>query len=49
MTWRMASLWGPVVLVAGGIGALSSLSLPSGPSVGPDWVLHGAEFGVEEI
>ena len=46
MTWRVVSLWGPVLLVAGGMGTLSHLSRPPGPSMVPDWVLHGAEFAV---
>jgi VanZ family protein len=40
------SLWGPVLLVAAGIGTLSHLSRPPGPSTVPDWLLHGAEFAV---
>jgi VanZ family protein len=35
-----------VILVAGGIWTLSSLSRPPGPSLVPDWALHGAEFAI---
>jgi len=46
MSLREVGLWGPVILVAGAIFTLSHMPSPPSPSRAPDWLLHGAEFGL---
>jgi hypothetical protein len=43
---RLASLWGPPALVAGGIAFLSHLSGLGPPAPAPDWIFHGGEFAL---
>ncbi|MFQ5720617.1 MAG: VanZ family protein [Acidobacteriota bacterium] len=43
---RAVVLWGPVVLVAGAVAALSHMSRPPHPTNVPDWGLHALEFAV---
>ena len=46
MSLRDVGLWGPVILVAGAIFTLSHMPSPPSPPGAPDWLLHGAEFGL---